>query len=299
MSGKLLALRSRIGGSVSGNTGTFPGPRHSRRDRSLSLLDLGQRVLAYSHSGDDWGDITAYLHEHGVDVLGRDTKLTPAEKKEYARLMRQLREEQEKLDARKRAICLSMWRNAVPHPAIGTYLTSRRVPAHLIGGDLRFAEACPLSPYAPSRDTRPAMLGLVTSPEGVALGLHVTYLAADHAGKAPIEKQKIMLGRVGGGMVRLSAPAETLAIAEGIETALSYTALTGTPCWSCCSVGGMIRWRPPAIVRAVIIAADPGGPGQRAAEDLRVSLRSYLRSCEIDTAPIGKDWNDTLCEDGA
>lgn len=305
MTGRLHSLKARIGGQVNGARGVFPGPAHSRHDRSLSLWDLGDRVLAYSFAGDDYEEVASYLSAHGIELATRAT-LTPVEKRRFNALMKKAREEEAVENERKRRIALSLWERAQPLGlAAEAYLHGRGIPdavieeARLADG-LRFAPEAPLSPYAPGQRTQPAMLGLVVDRYGAALGLHMTFIKRDGSSKAG-DKPRLMLGRQAGGMIRLTRGASAdgaLAVAEGIETALAYSALTGMPCWAARSATGLEQFRPPDGVRRVVIAADSDAAGMAAADALCVSLRAYL-DCEIHAAPAGRDWNDALRESAA
>ena len=95
---------------------------------------------------------------------------------------------------------------------------------------------------------------------------HRTFLRGDGSGKADLEPVKLTLGPCGGGAVRLSPASAILAVAEGIETALSYMEATGTPTWAALSTGGMRGLILPEIVREIVIAADGDIPGIRAAQ---------------------------------
>jgi hypothetical protein len=66
------------------------------------------------------------------------------------------------------------------------------------------------------------MIARVDNVDGELIGVHRTYLTADWR-----RYDRASLGAVAGGAVRLSAPAKTLAVAEGIETALSIVQAIG------------------------------------------------------------------------
>jgi hypothetical protein len=73
-----------------------------------------------------------------------------------------------------------------------------------------------------SRTYHPAMVAAVTLwPSKTISGVHRTYLTADGSDKAPLSPNKMMLGSIKGGAVRLAPPGTKLILAEGIETALS------------------------------------------------------------------------------
>lgn len=133
---------------------------------------------------------------------------------------------------RERAIATAreLWRACVPATGtlVETYLATRGIDLAAIGGvppTLRF------HPTLPDRDSRavwPAMVGAVQGADDKIVGVHRTYLARDGRGKAPIPVAKKMLGPCWGGAVRFARAGETLALAEGIETALSVLqAVTG------------------------------------------------------------------------
>ena len=66
----------------------------------------------------------------------------------------------------------------------------------------------------------------------------------------------VMAGATNGGAIQLDAAAETLAVAEGIETALAVRVATGLPVWATSSAGVMARLIVPAEVHLVVICAD-------------------------------------------
>ena len=53
------------------------------------------------------------------------------------------------------------------------------------------------------------------------IAIHRTFLKKDGTGKAPVPRQKMMLGPCAGGAVRLAEAGERIAVGEGIETCLS------------------------------------------------------------------------------
>ena len=102
------------------------------------------------------------------------------------------------------------------------------------------------------------------------------------------------LGRLGTGAVRLSEPeGSLLGLAEGIETALAATALTGVSCWAVLGNERLGRIAIPATVRRVILDNDV--PGRRAGRLARNIFER--RGLAIQTrlpAASGADWNDVL-----
>jgi putative DNA primase/helicase len=98
-----------------------------------------------------------------------------------------------------------------------------------------------------------------------------------------------------GSAVRLAPPMDVLGIAEGIETALSASALFAVPCWAAVNAGMLAAWQPPPEVKRIIIFGDndPSYAGQAAAYALARRLGSDARVVEVQIpAEVGADWND-------
>ncbi len=260
-----------------------PAPGHGRgrgdRNPSLSLRDDGDWVLVYCHSGCEQGDVIATLRDWGLLPCAE----TASPRRRGAR------------DDRPRApLVLDLWRQAVP--AQGTpverYLEVRGftgpIPATLrYHPDLKHT----------SGSRHPAMIAAVARvPERAVTGVHRTYLAPGGTGKAKANPAKAMLGTVGGGAVRLAPAGEHLAIAEGIETALSIMQATSAPTWAALSVGGIknLILPPLPLASVVTITADHDAVGLRAAHDAAERWTLEGRRVRIALPPEGRDFNDLL-----
>lgn len=147
----------------------------------------------------------------------------------------------------------------------------------------------------------PGMLALVSDVEGRPVHLHRTYLTAGGRKAGVPSPRKLMPGSMPkGAAVRLTPAADTLGIAEGIETALAATALTGIPCWSAVNANLLANWAPPEGVQRVVVFADNDASfaGQSAAFALAHTLtcRRYI-SVEARVPPMqDTDWVDVLAE---
>ena len=129
--------------------------------------------------------------------------------------------------------------------------------------------------------------------DGRIVGVHRTFLRTDGRGKADLAPDKMTVGRCKGAAVPL-APAESmLAVAEGIESALSILA-AGLPTWAALSAGGIRNLILPAAVRQVTIAADPDPVGLIAARAAARRWQAEGRSVAIARPPLGHDFNDLL-----
>jgi hypothetical protein len=144
----------------------------------------------------------------------------------------------------------------------------------------------------PSGTFTPAMVALVQHADGGPVAVHRTFLRADGSGKADLDPNKMTLGPSKGAAVQLAPVGAVLAIAEGIESALSYMQATGVPTWAALSAVGIRNLILPPDVAEVIIAADPDPVGVMAA---RAAARRWLdegRRVSIARPPIGFDFND-------
>jgi hypothetical protein len=77
------------------------------------------------------------------------------------------------------------------------------------------------------------MLARVDDHDGKFVAAHRTWLLPDGSGKADLLEPKWSLGPVGGGAVRLAPAGPVLAVAEGIETALTAIVTRHTSALRC------------------------------------------------------------------
>jgi hypothetical protein len=75
----LRAVAKALSGEVVGGQVSAPGPRHSPRDRSLSVkmsLDAPDGFVVHSHSGDDWRECRdRKTPRESRDIPARATRL--------------------------------------------------------------------------------------------------------------------------------------------------------------------------------------------------------------------------------
>lgn len=142
----------------------------------------------------------------------------------------------------------------------------------------------------------PAMVCAVTIGQEI-VGLHRTYLCARNFKKADIEPNKMILGKVKGGSVKLSTAGKTLIVAEGVETALSISEATNFPVWASLSASLMnsVIIPPLGITEEVVIAADHDEAGMKAADILADRLIHESYKVRLALPPKHKtDFNDML-----
>lgn len=147
---------------------------------------------------------------------------------------------------------------------------------------------------------RPALLAAVRDESGL-LAVHRTFLDLDPPRLARIAAPRRALGRLGQGAVRLLAPRDgVLGLAEGIETALAATVLTGISCWAALGNERLGRIAISPAVRRVILFLDNDRPGRRGGRLARTALER--RGFEVEMrlpAASGADWNDVLLDRAA
>jgi putative DNA primase/helicase len=188
---------------------------------------------------------------------------------------------------------LRFWHEAGPGAGtlVETYLRSRFI-ALPIPPSLKFHPNL----RHPSGVYLPAMIAAVQAVNGAIVAIHRTFLKRDGTGKADVEPNKMMLGRCVGGAVRFAKPNVTVALAEGLETALSVAqACPGLAVWAALSTSGLIAVRLPEFVHQIIICVDNdiNGAGERAARTAAQRLVKQGRKVRFAWPGCpGADFND-------
>lgn len=117
--------------------------------------------------------------------------------------------------------------------------------------------------------------GLLTEPRTVG-AVHLTLLKPDGSGKAGVKCTKIGVGSHAGVPVVLAPPNDLLglAIAEGVEDALSVHAATGLGAWAAGGAALMPALAPsvPSYVECVTVVVDDDAAGHRNTVDLAARL---------------------------
>ena len=197
------------------------------------------------------------------------------------------------------------WQEARPLKSadpVGRYLRARGVepPASLPA--LRYHPRLPYHHADGIWTYHPAMLAAVSTPEGVLVTLHRTYLDL-HGHKARVPSPKKVMspatpGAVQGASIQLLAATTLLALTEGIETALAVHRLSGWPTWSCVSASGLEHVAVPDTIATLYICADHDPVGLRAAYAL-ARRQAYHRTVRVLVPPCpGEDWHDVLQREG-
>lgn len=258
-------------------------PAHDDHKPSLSLsLSEEGTLLAHCYVGCSFLDILSALRSRGL--------LEKSDFLEQRNIV--LKASQSPKESHKMA--LRIWHESVHAEStyVETYLRSRGIQGPL-PSTLRFHPRL----FHNSKTYHPAMVAAVTLwPSKTVAGVHRTYLTTDGMNKAILSPNKMMLGLIKGGAVRLSPIGTKLIVAEGIETALSCFTATNIPTWSCLSTSGMmdVVVPPLEITQEIIICADGDGAGQKAADKLATRLHRTGYGVRMAPSPQGQDFNDIL-----
>lgn len=213
-----------------------------------------------------------------------------------------------------RRFMIEVYKQTVPVVAgdlVHKYLASRGVEELIYPPSMRFGAAL--------RDgeggVRPCMVAMVGIHGDLDdrgrqkfVSMHRTFLRSDGSAKADMAgPRKMMPGELPeGACVMLSewTGSGPIGIAEGIETAMSASALFGIPVWAGISTSIMVKWHPPPGADEVVIFGDndPKYGGQGAAytlaHRLAVKNKDMPVTVKIPDVP-GSDWNDVLRKEQA
>jgi putative DNA primase/helicase len=184
------------------------------------------------------------------------------------------------------------------HDIASRYLASRGIELADLSPALRIAHRAMYRHEDDRVTTHPALVSRITGFGGAGMTLHYTFLDPD-GGKAklPDERKLAPAKFPEHGAVRLFRPADTMGIAEGIETALSAARLYGMPVWAAVNAPMLAKWKPPTEARCIYVFGDNDAnfTGQHAAYALAqcLTMSGYEVEVRIPSG-VGRDWNDLL-----
>jgi hypothetical protein len=217
---------------------------------------------------------------------------------------------------RRKALALFLGaREGLAGTPVASYMAGRGIELAALGRAPRALRFHPAAWCSEVARPLPTMLAAITNGAGEHVATHRTWLATDGAGgwvKATLREAKKTLGSYAGGFIPLQRGAsgkplraapegEALAVAEGIETALSVAmACPELRVLAAVSLGNMARIALPERVRTVIICADnDDADNAAAARVLDAAIAAFAeggRVVRLAWPPVGKDFNDTLRE---
>jgi hypothetical protein len=303
----LRAAAKALGGEISGrNQVNCPGPFHSVKDRSLSVLfdrdsPDGFVVRCYSNN-DDPLICRDYVRQRlGLPawrpIHGR-SKATPARILRKATPLSGAGDQRADADRARIERAVKLWGEGddprgTPAEA---YLRSRaiRLTADLSGSVLRFHPNCPWRDED-SGITRfiPALLAAFRSIIDDAITA-VHRMRLDQPDRWPkIERR--MLGIVGGAAVKLGTPqGASLVIGEGVETSIAAQQLGISPAWALGGVAAISNFPVLPDIETLTILAEVGAPSERAIQACGRRWHQVGRRVRIVRPDVGSDMNDVL-----
>jgi putative DNA primase/helicase len=258
-------------------------PVHHSRGATLALRDGDRGLIAVCHAGCSRADVISELRRCGLIIADRSGDLLSADHR-----ARDRHECERPIEIARR-----IWNSArdARESPVARYLAGRGI-AIPVPSALRYASSL----RRPDGTHAPAMVARIDNLDGQLIGVSRTWLARDRAGIWR-RRDRAMLGRAAGGNVRLAPAAETLMVAEGIETAMAAMQAAAQPAWAALSTSGMVALILPPIVRTVIILADHdrSSAGERAARTAAVRWIAEGRRARIAMPPEpDTDFNDVL-----
>lgn len=276
-------LTRDLGGRWHGSYGMVACPVHDDRKPSLKLCDGETGLIVHCFAGCDWREVKAALNvdvDHDRERSHRPAETTSSPREDHERRIQAAR---------------MLWRSA--QPAAGTlaekYLRARGITMEL-PPTIRYL---PDARHGPTGLLLPALIAAVQGVDRRVTGVLRIFLTADGTRKAGVSNPKMMLGRVKGGAVRLGPVAGRLAVAEGLETALSIAqSCPEIPVWAALSTSGMSGLILPPGVSEVILACDGDQAGRAASGAAAQKFRAEGRRVRISAPPDGADFNDMLRE---
>ena len=267
-------LVERLGGRWTPGGGMCRCPAHDDRTPSLSVRPGRTRLLLHCFAGCDSTDVLRALQNQRL----LDPRAAPPTGREGRRGERA-----------HNAAALRIWTEArsIQGTPAADYLAARGLEA--CSSELRFHPSAPVGPKPLTR-YRPALVAAVRDDSGL-VAVHRSFIDRRARGRVA---GRAGLGRFGRGAVRLGGIAPRLGIAEGIETALSATALFKVPCWATLGTERFGRVSLPAEVTELLLFLDHDSGGRRA-EALARSAFAHLAHVEAHYPKrAGEDWNDVL-----
>ena len=307
MSARLSILQRELGGEISGRTLLTFSIGHSRRDRGTAYTECPgapNGILARVHNGNGRADDLA-AKSRALEILGElpeyrsrpHVMSDPAEAARIEGLREQHRSAREAEDKAKGENVRRIWGDADPDPRgklPERFLNEHRkldLPNSVCGHTIRWHPACPWK-----GERVPTMLCAYRDIHtDEVVGLHRTRLDPVTAAKI----DRMALGRVKSAAIKLAPDAEVtmgLAIAEGVETALSGMALGLLPMWAMGSTGGIAKLPLLNGIEALTVCAEAGEASAQAVQEVGQRWTEGGREVRVCHPRHGSDLNDAIRE---
>lgn len=276
-------------------------PAHDDSEPSLSIREAENgRVLVHCHGGCSQEAVISELRALGVwPKPSADGIASHSNRKSIDR-----RPDPTSYCSEIWAQCLEVTEDAVD--PLRAYLKARGLDSKYLPECIRLHPNHAYMQKGKPVSTHPTMVARISDQDGDLIGLGRTFLGTG-GHKANVAEPRKSLGRVSGGAIRLDVPGETLALAEGLETALAIRQATELPTWSAVSASNLKKVSIPESVCTVHVFADKDGSsvGQNAALQLcsqlyrqKKTVYLHIPSGQIPEGKRGIDWLDILVSEG-
>lgn len=268
----------------------IPAPGHTRNDRSVSLLVVNGRIVVKTFGRTPWQEVLDDLRERClIDAHNAPTSVSASAADYHAPPRTQL----DRTNAAR-----SIWdegRPAGPASLTARHATLRKISRPLPdNASLRHGTSVPISAYAPTGRTKPAMLLGIRDPAGDLAAVEITYLASNGTRDQFLRLSRKTIGAIPtGSAVRIDEIAPDMLVGEGFFTTLAASQRFNLPSWALLSTSNMRFWTPPSGVRSVLVAGDNGPDGRQSAGVLAERLRALgLRAWTEFPDQQHGDWAD-------
>lgn len=301
-----------LGGNAIGrNEVLAPGPRHSRKDRSLSIkLDASapDGFLVFSHAGDDWKECRDYVRQQlGLPLWhpghAQDRRMNGRQVGSFDRVAVK-REFEEgpcawtEEDIRRINFGRSIWRDGKdPRGTLAeVYLKRDReldLDDGLAGSVLRFHPSCPWGDDDTGQIIQvPALVAAFRSVDNST----ITAIQRVRLNPDGSKHSRRMLGVVERAAIMLGKPDEgELTIGEGVETVMAAVQLGFKPAWALGSCGSIMRFPVIAGIKRLTLL---GENDTASACAIKICGERWMRAgCAVRIAQPdanNKDFNDEL-----
>ena len=289
---QLRDIAQALGGEAAGGQVLFPGPGHSRRDRSCTLrlsASAPDGFVVFGHAGDDWRVIRDFVRE----CLG-------GKNRENLRVQSTKMEEIDS-DAERTRRALAIW-SASQSPLatpVETYLPRRGVdlPREAVGEAIRFHPNCPFA-----SSSTPAMVCLVRDIlTNAPKAIHRTALSREGEKIEVCGHDRLSLGPIGGGAIKLTPDDDVtlcLGVGEGLETTLSLRGVEefgGSPLWCLLNAGNLGALPVLPGIETLWVCVDNDRAGIKAADDTAQRWRAAAAEAfKVLPRKAGVDLNDLV-----
>lgn len=299
-----------IGGEAHGQRVRFPGPGHSKHDRSAELWlrpNLPGGFLVNSFAGDDWRELADYVRDRLNLPAPSWRKRFPSDLPMRSPPITVPDADQ----ARNTDLGLKLWNGAraLRGTPAANYLRSRRLD---VSEDLSHAVRFSASLWLHGKPACGMIALMRDAITDAPCGLHRTFLhpdgrpvleyVAECARCAPAacrgHKVRKMLGRAKGAAIKLDAHEDVgsgLHVGEGVESAFAARQLGYRPAWAI-GAAGFVADLP---VLAGLEALSVFGENDRASENAARAVCDRYRAAGCETflyQPPQGDFNDTTNE---